>query len=393
MEKQEAASLLGVGSEELDLFFIEDPFNPPNTIKGFLCQRSDHRYGALVLFEINGEEISPSVIYGTPKQKYPFKVKRGQKTYHWPRTFKSVRIYEKFDGTNVLAYSYADSKGQKYVTFKTRLTPIIRDGSQACHRTLWEGLLKEDKNLQKASKTALEGLAVAFEMYGYQNPLLISYEVPITARVIFGIDQKSAGLVIPEDLVKKGVPKEAVVEISGFLEDLSHQSLITFFEDSQKGTDSVNKKIKDQIKGTEGYVFYLQEEDGWHQYKCKAPSVEPIHRLNSGRLSEAVIYPTAINALESVSGQLSVEYVKTLLKEEFDSKIIEASLGLVQTVVDQINKTYSLKKKIDSLFRSSGLSFEKDGKGKIMKHLSAQLEKEDIKRAFAILQDLGHIPS
>ena len=80
MDILRAMDIFGVKENELKKFGVEDTFNPPNRLYGFMCTRADHRYGSLVLFQVNGQECE-QIIYGTPKLHYPFD-KNG--TYIWP---------------------------------------------------------------------------------------------------------------------------------------------------------------------------------------------------------------------------------------------------------------------------------------------------------------------
>jgi len=390
MEQKKAAEILEVHENEVTHFAVEDLFNSPNTLEGFLCKRSDHRYGALVLTKVNGEEVPHQVVYGTPKQRYPFKMRRGERYYLWPKVILAVKTYEKLDGTNILAYSYQDAEGTRFTTFKTRLTPVVRNGVQANHRDLWKTLLKEQTGLLEASEKASEEVSVAFEMYGYSNPLLIAYEKPLEAKVIFGVSRKDASVLVPDEMGE--IPETVRVKLSGTFEGSDPKALSDYFEKRQNQSEEKNHKKGEQIEGTEGEVFYLQEVDGWHQYKCKAPSVESIHRLNGGELSESVVYPTALNALESVEGILTVEYVQNLLLEEFCEEIVERSLGLVRTIVNGLNEKHALIKKVKGLYETSGMTYEKDGRGGLMRYFSQNLEKEEMKKVFFILQNLGHVP-
>ena len=108
---QLAESLLGVEAKWLQDFDVEDPLNDNQRLRGFLCQKPDHRYGALALTHV-GEAEAPQEILATPKLHYPFG-KDG--SFHFP-PIKKIHLYEKLDGTNVLAYRYHDASGKRYLT-------------------------------------------------------------------------------------------------------------------------------------------------------------------------------------------------------------------------------------------------------------------------------------
>src|SRR3990170_4609769 len=103
-----ATELIGLDEKWLQPFDVEDPFNDDLRLRGFLCQKPDHRYGALVITHVNDAE-TPQLILATPKLHYPFG-KDG--SFHFP-PIKSIHLYEKLDGTNVFAYHYQDAKGRR----------------------------------------------------------------------------------------------------------------------------------------------------------------------------------------------------------------------------------------------------------------------------------------
>ncbi len=66
-----ATQLIGLDAKWLQPFDVEDPFNNNLRLRGFLCQKPDHRYGALVITHA-GEAVVPQLILATPKLHYPF---------------------------------------------------------------------------------------------------------------------------------------------------------------------------------------------------------------------------------------------------------------------------------------------------------------------------------
>jgi len=54
---------------------------------------------------------------------YPF----GKDGFFHFLPIKSIHLYEKLDGTNVLAYRYRDGDGQWRLTYKLRLSPTLRN--------------------------------------------------------------------------------------------------------------------------------------------------------------------------------------------------------------------------------------------------------------------------
>jgi len=99
MTIDQVAEMLGVQPGLLQPFAVADPFHDGLPLEGFLCQKTDHRYGAIVITRV-GEEPCPQLIHATPKLRYPFD-RDGR--FRFPPITRA-HVYEKLDGTNVLAY-------------------------------------------------------------------------------------------------------------------------------------------------------------------------------------------------------------------------------------------------------------------------------------------------
>jgi hypothetical protein len=113
MTIDQAAALLGVQAGLLQPFAVADPFHDGLPLEGFLCQKTDHRYGAIVITRV-ADEPCPQLIHATPKLRYPFD-RDGR--FRFPPIARA-HVYEKLDGTNVLAYRYRDAAGVVRTTFK-----------------------------------------------------------------------------------------------------------------------------------------------------------------------------------------------------------------------------------------------------------------------------------
>lgn len=267
-----AADLLAVDESEIVRFDdTPDLFNPPNTLGGWLCRRSDHRYGALVIDMVSGSSVTPQTVYGTPKQHYPFgRTENEDRAYHWPKAIKQCVAFEKFDGTNILGYCYTDGETW-WTTFKTRLTATLRASStHGDFFGLWEEVLA-DKLAEDGFEHG-EGIydfisprtAASFELYGHRNHHLISYEDPLSAVWLFSVDQATGALRPPEFNLGLKVPKILAVATA-------RMHLTEFYEDIRAKSQERNKAIDDaHLEGTEGAVLYVQSEGGaWSQWKCK----------------------------------------------------------------------------------------------------------------------------
>ena len=193
---EQAMNVLGVAAKDLQEFEVEDPFNP-HVLRGYLCRRSDHRYGAMYVTHVDGTE-EPQLIYATPKLSYPFD-RAG--TYRFPPA-REVLVYEKFDGTNVLAYYYR-TRGQKCLTFKLRLSPVMRNSRHGPFLDFWREILAVYPDIPKLP--AVNDCAISFELFGGRNKHLVVYDVPLSVAVLFGVGPTGA-IRPPADLQLLNVP-------------------------------------------------------------------------------------------------------------------------------------------------------------------------------------------
>jgi hypothetical protein len=131
-----ATQVIGLDAKWLRPFDVEDTFNNNLRLRGFLCQKPDHRYGALVITHVGEAEV-PQLILATPKLHYPFG-KDG--SFHFPPV-KRIHLYEKLDGTNVFAYHYQDVEGRRHQTYKLRLVPTLRNSQWGAFLDMWLVLL------------------------------------------------------------------------------------------------------------------------------------------------------------------------------------------------------------------------------------------------------------
>jgi hypothetical protein len=253
-----ALELLGLDNpKDLKEFEVEDTFNSPNRLYGYLCNRGDHRYGALVIFRVNGEACE-QVIYGTPKLHYPFD-KNG--TYQWP-DIHEIRIWDKLDGTNVLAYAYW-YQNKKYITYKTRLTPVIQDSQFNPFKQMWVECLQENSWIMRLILSNPE-YNLSFELFGFRNQITIQYSVPLDVNFLFGVKIWDAE-VNPPNMLNLVSGTKLPVGGSYGKAILSSEVLTTMYNNFR---ESMSIKNIDGLF-TEGMVIYAYIGGAsWRMYKC-----------------------------------------------------------------------------------------------------------------------------
>ena len=361
-------------TKEVSSFECEDPFNNNNKLSGFMCTKPDHRYGALVIFQVNDEPCE-QVIFGTPKLHYPFD-KQG--TYHWP-DIQEVRIWDKLDGTNILAYRYI-YKGQEFVTYKTRLTPVVKDSALVSFRSMWIEYMSENKWIKELID-ANPDFNLSFELFGSRNPITVKYEVLLDVNLLFGVRRKDAAIKPPDQLMlidKVRLPKWWGAIIIPTKESLTEQY--------NKVRASMSEKNQEDLF-IEGMVLYAHVgEPSWRMFKCKPEEIEKIHWAASGSIPILILKNTAVNAFEDKENP-TVEDLETLLLEEFAQDIINKSRIKIKKVWDWANEHMLLVKNVNEMWlkaKWNGFDVTKD-KNQTMRFLSNYFPKSMMSKVGTIV--------
>jgi hypothetical protein len=366
----EACAALEVAPKQLSPFDVADPFNG-HRLQGYLCHASDHRYGALYLTHVDGA-AEPQVIYATPKLHYPFD-RTG--AYRFPPA-RRVEVYEKLDGTNVLAYRYRH-QGQKFRTYKLRLSPVVRNSRFGPFLDFWQELLARYPDIPTLPD--LNDCNVSFEVYGARNKHLIVYDTPLDTAVLFGVDAE--GRVRPPSVLEtRGVP---VAPLHARLE--SRADLVREYQSHQAECEAANRELEDgAIAGSEGRVWYLHGVEGQViLLKCKPESVEQIHWAQGG-LSKNVVLATAYNVLETAD-ELTYDGVKTLLLEEFSEEAIERFREHILEVVAQIRAEVAFREEVLAFYRGLGRDLATH-KREVMRAFAQQYPKNVMRKIYSLLE-------
>ena len=371
---QKACEALQVQEKHLAPFESEDTFNN-NILQGFLCRVGDHRYGAVYLTHVNDME-EPQLIYATPKLHYPFD-RTG--AYRFPPA-KRVEVYEKLDGTNILAYRYI-CQGQTYLTYKLRLTAVVRNSRFGPFLDFWQEMLNRYPDIPRLPE--INDCNISFELYGARNKHLILYNVPLDTAVLFGVDDK-AEIQSPGLLETLGVPTAPLHARFEGAKDYQSE-----YQTHQADCEAMNRETEEgTIEGTEGRVWYLQDiHNHIVMFKCKPESIEQIHWA-AGGLSKNAVTATAYNLLET-DEQLTYPRLKELLLEEYAEDDIERFRPNIEAVVQQITEEIKFKEEIFEFYRKLDVDFPRE-KNAVMRSFSQQYPRNLMRRIYSILsQELG----
>jgi len=355
------------GKDTFSFFEIEDKWNVGNILKGYISHKATELYGALFITHINNLE-APQLIYGTPKMHYPFD-KNG--VYNFPPA-TSIEIYTKLDGTNILAYYYYTTR-EKFLTFKTRLTPTVTNGKWGNFESMLRDMIQKYPQIPYMNQA--NGFNISYELVGARNKHLIDYDFPLDIRILFGISKD--GIIIPPSKIREtyNVPKAD-------LETTITRNYIEHYEEEQKRLERRLIKLEEGYQGQEGQVWYLNSKDKWLQIKAKPETIETIH-FASGGINKNSILTTCINAFENYE-EIDYDKIKKLLSEDFNEKQIEAQHYLVLKCIKEVKEQVKFKESVLVLYQKTGLDInihKKEVMGKLSKHF----DKKQMNKVYSII--------
>lgn len=355
--------------ENLRPFEETDPFSG-NLISGFLCNIGDHRYGALYIYAVNSIPVKNQIVWSTPRMGYPFD-RNG--VYRWPSADK-INLYEKLDGTNIIGYKYV-AKNTGFITFKTRLTPVLRPSRWGDFLEMWKEILKEHPDIPGLVYTT--GLNLSFELYGNMNKHTVIYDHKLDVALLFGIGGILEPYIVDPEEIECRIPKA-----KKYTEITNTSDLTSYYKKAEGEAEAVNEYTEFGIKGTEGYVWYLHSEAGVKQLKCKPTSIKDIHFSGSG-LGKHSVRTTVINAYEHVD-EVTYEVVKELLLEEFDEVLIDIKDKLIRRTMIEVEEEMDFRNKVLGLYEEKDLDVLGD-KVNTMRTLSKHFEKKEMKKVYWVL--------
>ena len=360
-------------------FKEHDPFNN-NEIEGYIYRRANMKYGMLYISHVNGKPAE-QIIWATPKLHYPFD--RDGK-YQFPKDVAMINVYEKFDGSNILAYEYHDHIGQPFITYKTRLRPVIKDGKFGRFETMWREIL--DIYPEIPEEIFKSPYNFSFEMYGKRNKVMVDYDVSLDTRLLFGRDKEDGSLWIPEMVTKK-LPNAPLIT--------TIDSKSNFEEEYKKVVEYLNNKItvteieneQDLVQGMEGSIWYmLGGDNAFIQYKCKPDYVRDIHFEASGTIPKHSIYITCINAFEERDNP-TMEYIKELLLEEYTEEKIQKKLITIEQILEQVRFKMVLKYEVIEEYNKHPEFDMKNDKKTVMRHFGQLYDKKFSGNIYQLLWD------
>ena len=361
---------------------VEDPFNPGNTLTGHVQRSGGNEYGSLVITHVNGRE-APQRCLTTPKAAYP---------YHRDRSWllnqaDHIRSFVKYDGTNICQYAYHDADGENYVTFKLRTRPILARQFTAMLRRCLE------RYPAVANLVLQPGEAMIYELYGYQNPMLIRYGEDIELRSLCHRHPQTG------DLEPAEADHEAFARLDCPLAEPvfggSWQDIEAEYRRRQMVISGRLTRIADELfDGSEGEMLYVSFPDGsrsepgafTRMIKLKPPEIEEIHQA-SEYIPKLELLATARNVFEVADDPILTDFIM-LLSEDWSDDQIGRSMETVERALTESLERRRFEDRVLEVYASLNApqAFHRD-KAAVMRALSASFPKSEINKAHNALRD------
>jgi hypothetical protein len=362
-------------------FDVIDVFNNDNRLEGYIYFTPNIKYGSLYITKVNGKKC-PQWVWGVPKLHYPFNKDR---KYSYPKDISRIELYEKLDGTNILAYSYIDKDLNMYVTYKTRKTAIVSGSGYRDYSSMWKELLVRYPMIPDA---VLEtGYSLSFELYGRKNKYVILYDFMLDARFLFA--RTSDGGVIPPsgiDTSKYGFKSADLIKVIDDFDDF-----VKLYDGEQKDLNSkifIEKREmeEDIVIGWEGAIWYVVSKENRVMYKCKPDYVMDIHFAAFAGIPRHSIYITCLNAFEDMEVP-TVDYIKELLAEEFSEQDIRRKEGSIVRIFNIVWTQLRLRKELADEYRKHSEFDINADKGTVMRYFSTKYPKKQMSNVYNLLME------
>jgi hypothetical protein len=397
MERKTEAVPFAVDEKHCNQFDEVDPYNPQNTVRGWINRRQGSHYGTLWITHVN-DKPCPQVIPSAPKQRYPFDNKG---RWEFPDC-EGVEIYEKLDGTCIIGYNYYTKEGI-FTTFKTRLRPFLGEGKYGNFKLLWDEMLERYMILD--AMMADTDSVFVFELYGKRNHHLIRYDTPLDTQLLFLREVAEPYVVIPPEWVwvKDLYDQDHFPSLKAMqklkADEVSEERYITIQEEMNERVVQIEMRGSEVegaptavgiLNGIEGQVWYFVDKDGAAvQIKCKPERVLDYHwdpeRHKQTRIPIHSIYVTIINAFENVD-EPDFEFIKGLLMEEYEEEMIHRSRPAIERTLDNVMFERKLQAEVLVEYKDLGVDINAD-KGAVMRHMATKFEKRVCGKIFRFLND------
>jgi len=378
-------SLTGVGPKHWQDLSATSPGGIP--FAGYLCRQESDWLGALALTQVAGRERL-EFIASMPKIPYPYQYDgRGQVQLVIPIPARATdaRFTVKLDGTCIIFYALRDEEGRVLeVIPRTRLQPVLTPSRWGDWNTLLAQALPDRTPVERAVQE--QGVTLAFELWGYRNPHLVSYDTPLALTLHTGIRHRKL-LAFPRlAQIARHYGFSLVDSIQVATPDAA--GLAAAYQAWQEKMETLNAAAGADRYVQEGAVLVVSTARVAHYYKCKPPSIEEIHWRTDQSIGREVVqqalYKMRENGYDFAGGR--VEDLIAELEQDFQKPHVEQQEELIRRVWLEYVVELQKKEWLRGLVEQSGL--DPRDTPNLMRYLSQHYPRKDMRWVYSAVVEL-----
>ncbi|MCB0062293.1 MAG: hypothetical protein KDE19_09265 [Caldilineaceae bacterium] len=354
---------------------------------GYLCRQESEKLGLLAITELAGEERL-EFIYSMPKIHYPYRKDRDGRpevSISVPINIVDARFTEKLDGTAIIFYGLPDRQGNVLeVIPRTRLQPILAPSRWGDWNKLLNEVLPDRSGVEEAVR--MQRVVLAFELWGYRNPHMISYETPLALTLHTAIRHRKpvSHRLLSDFAARYGfdlAKSVAVVKPDA-------EGLADAYRRLQQEMETRNQAAGEDKFLEEGLILVLSTAETASYYKCKPPTIEEIHWAQGAGIGkyniEHTLYKMAENGYDFQTG--TVADVKSELETDFDADAVVNAAELIERVYQEFVLEQQQRQWLKQLVDDSGLDVH--DLPNLMRYLSQHYAKRQMSWVYGTVKSL-----
>lgn len=353
---------------------------------GYLCRQESERLGTLALTWVEGRERL-EFIAGMPKIPYPYQRDHGQVqlVIPMPPRATDARFTLKLDGTCILFYALRDEEGEVLeVIPRTRLTPVLKSSRWGDWNALLDEVLPDRAPVERAVRE--QSVTLAFELWGYRNPHLVSYDTGLALTLHTGIRHKRL-LAFPRlvQIARRyDLPLVESIEVA----TPDAEGLAAAYRAWQEKMEAANVAAGADRYIQEGAVLAISTARTARYYKCKPPSIEEIHWRVDQSIGQEVIRQ-ALHKMRENNYDFTTGQVEDLIEElerDFQRPYVEQQEELIRRVWIEYVVELQKKEWLRGLVEQSGL--DPRDTPNLMRYLSSHYPRKEMSWVYSAAVEL-----
>lgn len=354
---------------------------------GYLCRQESEKLGMLAITELAGQPRL-EFVYAMPKIHYPYlkdREGRPQVMISVPQNIVDARFTKKLDGTAIIFYPLTDPKGNILeILPRTRLQPILAQSRWGDWNKLLNEVLPDRTPVEQAIRT--QRVVLVFELWGYRNPHMITYETPLALTLHTAIrHKKPLNFRLLTDLAQR----HGFTVIDTILTAKPDAAgLADAYRQLQAEMETRNQAAGEGKFLEEGAILVLSTAETAVYYKCKPPTIEEIHWAQGAGIGRTNIEHTLFKMLENGYDFLTgaVADLKSELESDFEPTEIEYADELIQRVYSEFVLEQQQRAWLRQLVDGSGLDVH--DLPNLMRYLSQHYPKRQMSWVYGTVKSL-----